>query len=383
MTTSGKGFFEYDHFRMGSCQKCGESSPTISNIIGYCADCIRIHFEEVWPEIRKVHSRTRKPYGLPEDPPRAESGITCQICLHQCNIAEGTVGSCGLRRVVDGKIIGGRPHEGNLSYYYDPLPTNCVGDFVCPGGTGCGYPKYAVSDGPEYGHNNLAVFYHACSFNCLYCQNYQFKDRIRSTQLITAKQLARAVKQNTTCICHFGGDPTPQILHALKASKLAVQGAKGRVLRVCWETNGAVQEPFLSMMARLSYDSGGLIKFDLKAWNESVHYTLCGVTNRKTLDNFKVLSKLVEQRQEPPFLIASTLLVPGYVDEVEVAGIAAYLAELNPEIPYSLLAFYPHFHLQDLPTTSRNHALRCKEIAENAGLKRVHIGNLHLLGRDY
>jgi pyruvate formate lyase activating enzyme len=110
---------------------------------------------------------------------------------------------------------------------------------------------------------------------------------------------------------------------------------------------------------------------------------LCGVTNKKTLENFKVLSELVSQRPEPPMLIASTLLVPGYVDEKEVAGIAGYLAELNPEIPYSLLAFYPHFHLQDLPTTSRTHALRCKEVAEGAGLKRVHIGNLHLLGKDY
>jgi pyruvate formate lyase activating enzyme len=110
---------------------------------------------------------------------------------------------------------------------------------------------------------------------------------------------------------------------------------------------------------------------------------LCGVTNKKTLENFEVLSELVAQRPEPPMLIASTLLVPGYVDEKEVAGISGYLAELNPEIPYSLLAFYPHFHLQDLPTTSRAHALRCKEVAESAGLKRVHIGNLHLLGKDY
>jgi len=47
MTGSGKGFFEYDHLRMGSCQKCGESSPIISNVIGFCAECIRAHFEEV------------------------------------------------------------------------------------------------------------------------------------------------------------------------------------------------------------------------------------------------------------------------------------------------------------------------------------------------
>ena len=383
MNVDGKGFFEHDHIRQGSCQHCGQSGPTISGVIGFCADCIRTHFSEVWPEIKRVHDRSRKPYGLPADPPRAESGVTCPLCLHLCRIPEGDVGFCGLRRVQGGKLKGGRPHEGNLSYYYDSLPTNCVGDFVCPGGTGCGFPRYAVSRGPEHGHNNLAVFYHSCSFNCLYCQNHQFKDRIRSTQHVSAKQLAAAVQEKTTCICYFGGDPTPQILHGLKASRLALQKASGQILRVCWETNGCVQEPYLNMMAHLSLESGGCIKFDLKAWNEGIHYALCGVSNKKTLENFKVLAELVSRRPEPPMLIASTLLVPGYVDEAEVAGISGYLAELNPEIPYSLLAFYPHFYLHDLPTTSRTHALRCKEIAEKAGLNRVHLGNLHLLGRDY
>ena len=107
------------------------------------------------------------------------------------------------------------------------------------------------------------------------------------------------------------------------------------------------------------------------------------MTNKKTLYNFKVLSELVPQRPDPPFLIASTLLVPGYVDEQEVEAIARYISGLNPEIPYSLLGFYPRFYVNDLPATSRSHALRCQEIARKAGLRRVHIGNLHLLGEDY
>jgi pyruvate formate lyase activating enzyme len=195
--------------------------------------------------------------------------------------------------------------------------------------------------------------------------------------------LAGAVKANTTCICYFGGDPTPQILHALKASKLALQNASGRILRICWETNGAVQEPFLGEMAGLAFESGGLVKFDLKAWDEGIHHGLCGVTNKKTLENLKILSQLIPKRPEPPLLIASTLLVPGYVDEIEVAALAGYLAEINPYIPYSLLGFYPHFYLHDLPTTSRSHALGCKQVAESAGLRHVNIGNVHLLGRDY
>ena len=368
---------------MGTCRYCGESSPVISRSIGFCSRCIRDHFQQVWPEIRKVHVRSRREYGLPEEPPQAPEGVPCSLCVRACRIPEGGMGYCGLRRVVGGRIVGGRPHEGNLTYYYDTLPTNCVGGFVCAGGTGCGYPRYAVSPGPEYGYANLAVFYHACSFNCLYCQNYQFKAETHSAHRVRARELAGAVDGRTNCICYFGGDPSPQILHALKASRLAIQAEDGRILRICWETNGAVDERFLGDMAELSMKSGGCIKFDLKGWDDGIHRALCDATNRRTLENFSRLAKLGEGRRDPPFLIASTLLVPGYIDEEEVGQLAAFIARLNPSIPYSLLGFYPHFYLNDLPRTSRSHAHRCKVAAERAGLAHVHIGNVHLLGTSY
>ncbi|MBW2030981.1 MAG: radical SAM protein [Deltaproteobacteria bacterium] len=368
---------------MGTCRYCKKRSVTISDRIGFCADCIRTHFDEVWPQIKQVHEASRRRYNLPLNPPRVESGLQCGLCVHACRIPEGCNGFCGLRRVEQGHLRGGRPHEGNLSYYHDPLPTNCVGSFVCPAGTGSGFPRYAISRGPEYGFKNLAVFYHACSFNCLYCQNYHYKDYTGLPPRVDARGLARAVDDSTTCICYFGGDPSPQILHAIKASKLALKRAQGKILRICWETNGCLQEPYLGMMAGLSLDSGGCVKFDLKAWHDEIHHALCGVTNRKTLENFQVLSRMIEKRPEPPFLIASTLLVPGYVDEQEVAAIARFLAGLNPDIPYSLLGFYPHFFLHDLPTTSRAHAMRCRDVALGEGLRNVHVGNIHLLGEDY
>lgn len=155
------------------------------------------------------------------------------------------------------------------------------------------------------------------------------------------------------------------------------------MLRICWETNGAVREPYLGMMAGLSLESGGCIKVDLKAWDQGLHYALCGVTNKQTLATFRMLSAITGQRPVPPFLIASILLVPGYVDETEVAEIARFIASLNPEIPYRLLAFYPHFFLKGLPTTSRRHANRCRQAAEKMGLKNVHLGNMHLLRDRY
>ena len=82
-------------------------------------------------------------------------------------------------------------------------------------------------------------------------------------------------------------------------------------------------------------------------------------------------------------LIASTLLIPGYVDIYEVQQLAEFIAGLSPLIPYSLLAFHPQFYMDDLPTTSRSHAQKAKQVAEKAGLKNVRIGNIHLLGDAY
>jgi len=54
---------------MGTCNTCNTSGRTISNTIGFCAECIRAHFDTVWPQIKKVHDCSRMSYGLPTDPP--------------------------------------------------------------------------------------------------------------------------------------------------------------------------------------------------------------------------------------------------------------------------------------------------------------------------
>ena len=82
-------------------------------------------------------------------------------------------------------------------------------------------------------------------------------------------------------------------------------------------------------------------------------------------------------------MIASPLLVPGYVDAREVRRIAGFIAELNPAIPYALLGFHPHFFVPDLPRTSVRHAEAAEAAAREAGLTRVRVGNRHLLSRAY
>jgi len=368
---------------MGKCKICGKEGVNISNVLGYCYQCLRDYWDSIKEEIFSLHAASRQSFGLPPYVTKNPKGIQCRLCVNKCVISSQEVGYCGIRKNINGKI-GGGTIKGNLHFYYDPLPTNCVADWVCPGGTGSGYPQYAYTKGPELGYYNLAVFYQACNFNCLYCQNWSFKEGFRHPHWVSINELVEACfKKNVSCVCYFGGDPTPQIIHALAVSRKILKRKDKSIIRICWETNGAVNPKILKQMAKISLASGGCIKFDLKAWHEEVHKALCGVSNRQTLENFAWLASLSKKRPSPPFLIASTLLVPGYVDVEEVRKITHFIAQLDSNIPYSLLAFYPSFVLRDLPTTSFSHAERCMEVAKQAGLKRIKIGNQHLLGNAY
>jgi pyruvate formate lyase activating enzyme len=136
-------------------------------------------------------------------------------------------------------------------------------------------------------------------------------------------------------------------------------------------------------MVELALESGGCLKFDLKAFSPELHSALCGVDNRRTLANFAAVASQVRRRPEPPLLVASTLLVPGYVTAKEVGRLAGFIAGLDPDIPYALLAFHPTFWFEDLPVTSRRHAQEALAAARSAGLTRIRLGNTHLLGDDY
>ncbi|UCG68181.1 MAG: radical SAM protein [Thermoplasmata archaeon] len=364
------------------CRLCGKSSERISKALGVCVDCIRTEPKEALKITKKAHVKSRKRFGLPISPPKAK-GVKCKICANTCEIPPNKRGFCGLRTNQKGRLrhLAGTPSKGILEWYHDPLPTNCVADWVCPGGTGCGFPEYSYSDGkPEFGHKNLAVFYGACTFDCLFCQNWHY--RIHSKDLSPTKSagdLASRVDEKTSCICYFGGDPTAQAPHAIKTSKMAIKANKDRILRICWESNGTMMPSYLKKMAEISLNSGGCIKIDLKFSNDNLNQALCGVSNRQTLKNIEFLAEYGKQRKKPPFLVVSTLLVPGYVDVKEIESMAKFLVSLDPEIPYSLLAYHPDFEMDDMPITSRNEANECFRAAKEAGLENVRIGNVHLL----
>ncbi len=358
---------------MGSCLLCKAESRLISQGMGVCLSCLRVRPQEALSVALDRHAATRQALGLPGRPPRAEGGVRCRLCSQGCSIGEGERGFCGLRRVEQGRLthIAGTPRRGWLHWYRDPLPTNCVADWVCPGHT-------------AYGRHNLAVFYASCTLDCLFCQNSQFRytdprrERDGSVEALSAAALAALATESTFCVCFFGGDPASQMPHALAAGRrLADRG-----VRVCWETAGTMNERALIQALALTIESSGSFKFDLKAFDPALHQALTGGSNQQALKNFALAVERAADRSEIHTLVASTPLVPGYIDGEEVHRIAGFIASHNPEIPYALLAFYPHDRMRDLPRTPRRLAEEALEAAHTAGLANVRVGNVHLLTND-
>ncbi|MGE0032996.1 MAG: radical SAM protein [Pseudothermotoga sp.] len=318
--------------------------------------------------MRNVRNRWRRSIDFPTSIPRG--GKKCFLCINECEIPAGRSGYCGVVHNEDGKLIPitKRFDEAYLRWYLDPHPTNCVALPVCP-------------EKEHRGFYNLAVFFSGCNLDCLFCQNIDHKymlseGKLKDGERVSLEEFVRIADEGRiSCVCYFGGDPLPWSSFTLRAS--------GKIKkRICWETNGSMNESIAKQMASISFETGGIIKIDWKAFSPTVYEALTGVNGEKAIQRLKENVRLIhsmDDRKEPPLLVVSSLIVPHYIDEVEVGGIAGFLAQIDENIPYVLLAFAPQHLVHDVSTTSREQMKRVFEAARAKGLKRVFIENVWLL----
>jgi pyruvate formate lyase activating enzyme len=340
----------------------------VSKSIGLCSVCLEAD-ESVLHAALDRHEQLRVKQNLVSSIPDA-GRVVCPDCGNHCRLDEGEVGFCNLRIAKQDSVVHRFPGKAIVSWYFDPLPTNCVADWVCPNTKGDPTFTYARR------LNNLAVFYGSCNSDCLFCQNDSFREMMaRGGPLMTPKELAAAANDRTACVCYFGGDPACNPVHSLETSKLLNED---RHVRVCYETNGNMSRKWLDQIADIVRETGGTMKFDLKAVTPRLYTAFTGMSNTAVLNNFRALSEKGLSR-DGEFLVASILLVPGYVGTSEVRKLCEFIAECDPTVPIALLGFHPHHAMSDLPRTSRAHANAAREVANDIGLTNVRIGNMGLL----
>jgi pyruvate formate lyase activating enzyme len=369
-----------------TCKICGTKDPPVAEILGVCGDCILGDWDRAKDFVEKAHRVSRREFGFSSreelQDMDGEKRVPCYQCVNSCKIPPGKTGFCVVKENRQQRLFqkAGTRETGYVDYYYDPLPTNCVAAWACGEKERWDYRTKLIIPG-YLRENNLAVFYQSCTFDCLYCQNWHFRTDLKNPRKMSASELAEAINDKTRCVCYFGGDPASQMGHCISASREIVEKTGGKV-RICWETNGSAKPSIMKKAADIALQTGGTIKFDLKAFSPEIHYALTGCSNENTLENFRMVSEMGKARREPPLVCAATLLVPGYVSLEEAKKIAGFIASIDPDTPYSLLAFYASYLFPDLPSTSQEHAEKAEEISRKQGLSRIHVGNIHVLSRE-
>lgn len=137
---------------------------------------------------------------------------------------------------------------------------------------------------------------------------------------------------------------------------------------VLLETNGyGLTEKNLDIFKASGVDSFWL---DIKAFDEKLHKKLCGTPNKTILD---APQKIIDRDMELEVL---TPYIPGWVETDQIEKIAELIANINPNIYYVILAFFPMFKLKSERAPTLMEMLKSFSIAKSKGLKNVKLGNL-------
>jgi len=139
-------------------------------------------------------------------------------------------------------------------------------------------------------------------------------------------------------------------------------------LHVLLETNGYGLTPTnLDILAEADLDSFWL---DIKAYNEPCYQKLCGTSNEWILN---LPGEIKDRGFELEIL---SLFIPNLVELDQLEQIYRLIAQIDENIPFTVLAFFPEYKLIQTPPPNMLQMLQAYFLAKDIGLKRVRVGNL-------
>ncbi len=292
--------------------------------------------------------------------------IQCQACRWQCIIPEGQTGICGVRLNQNGKLYL-TVYGQAVGLHLDPIEKK---------------PLYHFLPGTEA----LSFGTVGCSFGCLFCQNYfqsQPPREIRSLKLPSPKkiQLLKEIiekestpitpqeivdlarKYHLPTIAYTYNEPTIFIEYAYDTAKLAHKYG----IRNVFVSNGFESEKSLDYIAPYL----DAINIDLKSFRSEFYRHIVKGKLEDVLENIKLVhQKGIHQE-------ITTLIIPTLNDDPqELEEIAKFIAQIDPDIPWHVTAFYPAYKMTHLPPTPPEVLLKAWEIGKKSGLKYVYVGNI-------
>jgi pyruvate formate lyase activating enzyme len=275
----------------------------------------------------------------------------CDLCPHACRIGLGHVGRCGVRMNREGALVS-LAYGRAAAVHVDPIEKKPLYHFL-----------------PGTRTFSLGTF--GCNLSCKFCQNYELS-MTRPVPTTGIPQLSpdeiaeEALRRRCQSVALTYNEPTIWAEYGLDIARAA--RAKG--LKMVSVTNGYIQPGAAEEFYRF-IDAANV---DLKAFDDGFYRRLCGATLQPVLDTLKLLRKL------GVWIEVTNLVIPEENDRPEqLAELVKWVcSELGPDTPLHFSAFFPCWKLLDRPVTPRTTLELARKLALEAGLRHVHLGNLHL-----
>lgn len=144
-------------------------------------------------------------------------------------------------------------------------------------------------------------------------------------------------------------------------------------LWVLLESNGYGLTPKnLDLFQKAGLDSYWL---DIKAYDEEIYKKLCGTTNKTVLNSVKEITN------RNFVLEILTVYIPTLIEIEQFEKIAQMIVEINENIPFHILAFFPQYKLLEYHPPNLEEILETYKALKNIGLKKIQIGNIGVFAK--
>ncbi len=278
--------------------------------------------------------------------------VQCTACEHWCAMAPGEAGKCGVRRNIDGKLqllVYGRAAAVNI----DPVEKKPLFHFLP------GRPIFSIGT-------------LGCNFRCRFCQNWDISqirdfdpnDRIVGKRWLPEEIVAYCRREEIPLIAFTYNEPIVFFEYAYDTAKLAAKyGIRSVFVSSGFETLEAIRtiEPYLAAT-----------NIDLKGFTEHFYRQYTGGRLKPVMRNIEHIAKNTDI-----WIEVTTLLIPGLNDSnEEIKQMASFLAGISQDIPWHVTAFHPAYKMLDRPPTPPSTLVRAYDIAKEAGLNFVYVGNV-------
>lgn len=298
--------------------------------------------------------------------------VHCTLCPHECKIAEGKRGVCGVRVNSEGTLYT-LVYDKLVARNVDPIEKKPLFHFQ-PGST-----SYSIATV-------------GCNMRCTFCQNWEISQapkgklalkeklnpevpepicpqldaaayRIIGEHMTPQQIVGAALRTGAKSIAYTYTEPT--IFYELAYDTAVLARAQG--LKNVFVTNGFISENALRKMATV-LDGANV---DLKSFKDRNYKRITGARLQPVLAAIRLYRAL------GVWVEVTTLVIPGLNDsDGELHQIAEFVHSVGPEVPWHVSQFYPAYKMTDRGPTPVSTLRHARKIGFKAGLRYVYEGNV-------